>query len=81
MMIADIAVLSTRLPFVDRGTLSQAWYDALHLAHTSSTAPAQVRSTARALTHALWREPQHAIPSKTFDAAQVKPYTANVVPT
>jgi hypothetical protein len=33
MMTADLAVLTTRLPFVDRGTLSRAWYDALHLAH------------------------------------------------
>ncbi len=30
-MIADLTVLTTRLPYVDRSTLSQAWYDALHL--------------------------------------------------
>jgi hypothetical protein len=36
MMIADLAVVTARLPYVDRGTLSRAWYDALHLAHEAT---------------------------------------------
>lgn len=43
-MNADsIAVIRTRLPYVDRRALSEAWFSALHLAHGEPPAPRRER--------------------------------------
>jgi hypothetical protein len=39
----SIAVIRTRLPYVDRRALSEAWFSALHLAHEERKAPHAAR--------------------------------------
>lgn len=46
-MNADsIAIIRTRLPYVDRRALSEAWFSALHLAHEEKRAPQGARRAA-----------------------------------
>lgn len=46
---SPIAVLETRLPYLDRRALSQAWFDALHLARAREPAVAQQTRSATPL--------------------------------
>lgn len=66
---SPIAVLETRLPYLDRRALSQAWFDALHLARASEPASPSARPTVGATTASTARTRAEAGAVSAHDAA------------
>jgi hypothetical protein len=69
-----IAVLRTRLPYVDRRSLSEAWFSALHLA--SGEAPAGVRRTQRPPSSDALGSRFARLPATPAESASARPATA-----
>jgi len=69
-----IAVLRTRLPYVDRRSLSEAWFSALHLA--SGAAPDAVRRAYRAPASGAPGLQHARIPATPGEGASARPATA-----
>ncbi|MGH7708692.1 MAG: hypothetical protein ACREM6_12335 [Vulcanimicrobiaceae bacterium] len=46
----QLAVIRTRLPYIDRRALSRAWFDALHLARATRNTPSCGRAPAQSTT-------------------------------
>ncbi len=70
-----IAVIATRMPYIDRRSLSEAWFSALHLA--SDGAPSPRPAERRAAESASAARPMRMLP----DAARASAHRAAVVAT